>query len=45
MKMNKNYHGLSENSFYIFQNLRSYYNLRSQCDLDIPSVTSENKLW
>ena len=26
----------------IFENSRSSYNLRSQCDLDIPSVSTEN---
>ena len=41
--MYKVYHGFSENSFYdIFENSRSSYNLRSQRDLDIPSVSTES---
>ena len=43
IKMYKVRHGLSKNSFYeIFENSRSCYNLRSQYDLDIPSVSSES---
>ena len=43
IKMYKVCHGLSKNSFYeIFENSRSCYNLRSQYDLDIPSVSSES---
>ena len=43
IKMYKVCDGLSKNSFYeIFENSRSCYNLRSQYDLDIPSVSSES---
>ena len=43
IEMYKVHYGLSENSFYdIFENSRSSYNLRSQRDLDIPSVSTEN---
>ena len=38
----KDYYGLPENSFYISENLRSSYKLRSQCDLGIPSVKIES---
>ena len=31
----KDYYGLPENSFYIFENLRSSYKLRSQCDIGL----------
>ena len=41
--MYKVHHGLSENSFYdISENSRSPYHLRSQRDLDIPSVSTES---
>ena len=36
IEMYKVYYGLSENSFYIFKNSRSSYNLRSQGNLEIP---------
>ena len=43
IEMYKVHYGLSENSFYdIFENLRSSYNLRSQCDFDIHSVSTDN---
>ena len=42
IEMYKYHFNLSESSFYdIFQNARSSYNLRSQSDLEIPSVNSE----
>ena len=42
IKMYKTHYGLPENSFYdISENSRSSYNLRSLCDLDIPSVSTE----
>ena len=41
--MYKVHYDLSQNSFYdIFENSRSSYNLRSQRDLDIPSVGTES---
>ena len=37
------HYSLSENSFYnIFESSKSPYNLRSQCDLGIPSVSTES---
>ena len=43
IEMYKVYYGLSENRFFdIFENLRSSYNVRSQCDLDIPAVSTES---
>ena len=42
IEMYKIYYGLSENSFYIFENSRSSYNWRSQHDLDVPSVNTES---
>ena len=43
IEMYKVHYGLSENSLYnIFENSRSSYNLRSQRDLDIPSVSTGN---
>ena len=40
--MYKVQYGLPENSLYIFDYSSSSYNLRSQCDLDIPFVSTEN---
>ena len=43
IEMCKVYYGLSGNSFYDnFENSRSSYNLRSQRDLDVPSVNTES---
>ena len=43
IEMYKFHYGLSENSVYdIFENSRSSYNLRSQRDFDIPSVSAES---
>ena len=42
IEMYKVHYGLSENSFNdIFHSRSNSYNLRSQCDLDIPSVNTE----
>ena len=40
--MYKVQYGLPENSLYIFDYSSSSYKLRSQCDLDIPFVSTEN---
>ena len=43
IEMYKVHYGVSENNFYdIFENSRRYYNLRSQHDLDITSVSTES---
>ena len=42
IKIYKVQYGLPENSLYIFDYSSSSYNLRSQCDLDIPFVSTEN---
>ena len=43
IEMYKVYNKLSENSFDIFQSNRiNSYNLRSRCDFEVPSVSTEN---
>ena len=42
IEMYKYHYNVSESSFYVFQSTRNSYNLRSQSDLEIPSVNTEN---
>ena len=42
IEMYKYHYNVSESSFYVFQSTRNSYSLRSQSDLEIPYVNTEN---